>query len=116
MHVAVKEQGDDVVFLHKIVPGRADRSYGLHVAKIAGIPPAILKRAALILADLEHSSQQKKVTSVSSGMIQQSLFEIPQVHPLLQEISELDIDSLSPRQALDYLYDLANRIRSSQVI
>ncbi|NLI94000.1 MAG: DNA mismatch repair protein MutS [Peptococcaceae bacterium] len=116
LHVAVKEHGDDVVFLHKILPGRADRSYGLHVAKIAGLPLTLLKRAALILDELEDSSQQKKLTDVNAGMIQQSLFEIPKVHPLLKEISEIDLDSLSPRQALDYLYDLANRIHASQVI
>ncbi|RNC28814.1 MAG: DNA mismatch repair protein MutS [Candidatus Dichloromethanomonas elyunquensis] len=116
LHVAVKEYGDDVVFLHKILPGKADRSYGLHVAKIAGLPGSLLKRAALILDELEDSSRQKKISAVNIGMIQQSLFEIPAIHPLLKEIGELDLDSLSPRQALDYLYDLANRIHSSQII
>lgn len=117
LHVAVKEQGEDVVFLHKILPGKADRSYGLYVAKIAGLPLPLLHRAALILKDLEDSSTKRKVVKAADdNYLQPSLFEIPQTHPLLKEIEELDVDSLSPRQALDYLYDLANRIQSSKII
>jgi len=117
LHVAVKEQGENVIFLHKILSGKADRSYGLHVAKIAGLPGSLLKRAAAILGELENSSTQRKlVKAADAKLIQQSLFEIPNTHPLLQEICELDIDNLSPRQALDYLYDLANRIQASKII
>jgi len=117
LHIAVKEQGDDVVFLHKILPGRADRSYGLHVAKIAGLPLPLLKRAAMILDELENTSASpKKMKAVDPHLTQQSLFEIPKKHPLLQEIGELDIDRLSPRQALDYLYDLADRIHTAQIL
>lgn len=117
LHVAVKEQGEDVVFLHKILPGKADRSYGLYVAKIAGLPLPLLKRAAVILKELENSSTQRKIVKAAdSNLLQPSLFEIPLTHPLLKEIEELDIDNLSPRQALEYLYDLVNRIHSSQII
>jgi DNA mismatch repair protein MutS len=77
----------------------------------------LLKRAAAILGELENSSTQRKlVKAADAKLIQQSLFEIPNTHPLLQEICELDIDNLSPRQALDYLYDLANRIQASKII
>ncbi|UWG99135.1 DNA mismatch repair protein MutS [Dehalobacter sp. DCM] len=117
LHVAVKEQGDDVVFLHKILPGKADRSYGLHVAKIAGLPVYLLKRAAMILSELENSPTQRKIVkAVNANMLQPSLFEMQGSHPLLKEIEELDLDNLSPRQAMDYLYDLIARIRATKTI
>jgi len=117
LHVAVKEKGDDVVFLHKILPGKADRSYGIQVAKIAGLPPSLLKRAAAILAELENSSTGNKLVKAADvNLLQPSLFDIPRTHPILKEIEELDADSISPRQALDYLYDLINRVHSSQII
>lgn len=117
LHVAVKEQGDDVVFLHKILPGKADRSYGLHVAKIAGLPPVLLKRAKHILTELENTSTQRKLAKAAdSGLLQPSLFEAQLEHPLLKELEELDIDNLSPRQAMDYLYDLVNRVRVEKII
>lgn len=117
LHVAVKEQGEDVVFLHKILPGKADRSYGLHVAKIAGLPNSLLKRAAVILQELENSSPQSKLAKAADlNLLQPALFETPQLHPLLQEIEDLDIDNLSPRQALEYLYDIVNRLHASRVI
>ncbi|HHV65048.1 MAG TPA: DNA mismatch repair protein MutS [Peptococcaceae bacterium] len=117
LHVAVKEQGEDIIFLHKILPGKADRSYGLQVAKIAGLPKPLLQRAALILGELEKSSVQRKVVkAVDSHFLQPSLFDTTQTHPLLKEIEELDLDNLTPRQALDYLYDLASRIHNSQII
>lgn len=117
LHVAVKEQGEDMVFLHKILPGKADRSYGLHVAKIAGLPTPLLKRAAILLGELENSPIERKIVkAVDANLLQPSLFEVQQIHPLLKEVEELDIDNFSPRQALDYLYDLINRIHSSQII
>lgn len=117
LHVAVKEQGGEIAFLHKILPGKVDRSYGLHVAKIAGLPMPILQRAAVILHELEESSSPAKITKASdSRLIQSSLFDIPQTHPLLDEIAQLDTDNLTPRQALDYLYDLVNRVRVSRMM
>jgi DNA mismatch repair protein MutS len=117
LHIAVKEQGEEVIFLHKILPGKADRSYGLHVAKIAGLPLPLIKRAAVILEQLENSPTQRKIAKAAdSSFLQPTLFDLPLTHPLLKEIEELDIDNLSPRQALDYLYDLTNRINSSKII
>jgi DNA mismatch repair protein MutS len=117
LHVAVKEKGDDIVFLHKIIPGKADRSYGIQVAKIAGLPKPLLKRAAVILKELEASSPSSKhIKVMEDNMLQPSLFENPPLHPLLKELQDLDVDNLTPRQALDYLYDLVFRIQSSQII
>ncbi|KUO62726.1 MAG: DNA mismatch repair protein MutS [Gracilibacter sp. BRH_c7a] len=116
LHVAVREQEENIVFLHKILPGKVDKSYGLYVAKIAGLPLPILKRAAIILAELENSSTQRNLQEINSELLQPSLFPVPKNHPLLEEISKLDVDSLTPRQALEYLYDLTYRVHSSQVI
>jgi len=116
LHVAVREQEENIVFLHKILPGKVDKSYGLYVAKIAGLPLPILKRAAIILAELENSSTQRNLQEINSELLQPSLFPVPKNHPLLEEIAVLDVDSLTPRQALEYLYDLTYRVHSSQVI
>ncbi len=117
LHVAVREQGDDVVFLHKILPGKADRSYGLHVAKIAGLPPHLLKRAAIILGELENSPTQRKIVkAVDANMLQPSLFDTQSTHPIFKELEELDLDNLAPRQAMDYLYDLISRVKATKII
>jgi len=117
LHVAVREQGDDVIFLHKILPGKADRSYGLHVAKIAGLPPHLLKRAAIILGELENSPTQRKIVkAVDANMLQPSLFDNQSTHPIFKELEELDLDNLAPRQAMDYLYDLVSRVKATKII
>jgi len=117
LHVAVREKGDDIVFLHKILPGRADRSYGIQVARIAGLPQPLLRRAGVILRELENSSSgEKLIKAADASLLQPSLFEIPQTHPILKEIEELDTDNLTPRQALDYLYDLVNRLNATKII
>lgn len=116
LHVAVQEQGDSIAFLHKIVPGKADRSYGIHVAKLAGIPSGIVRKSAAMLAELEKTSTKRKIVkAVDANLLQPALFEEPRIHPLLKEIGDLDPDLLSPRQALEYLYDLISRIRSSRI-
>jgi DNA mismatch repair protein MutS len=115
--VAVREKGDEVVFLHKILPGKADRSYGIQVAKIAGLPQALLQRAAMILKELENSSTRAKlVKAVDANALQPSLFEAQQTHPLIKELEELDVDNLTARQALEYLYDIVSRVRSARMI
>lgn len=116
LHVAVRDQEENIVFLHKILPGKVDKSYGLYVAKIAGVPLPILKRAAIILGELENTSTQRNLQDIKTELLQPSLFPVPKTHPLLEEIAKLDVDSLTPRQALEYLYDLTYRVHSSQVI
>jgi DNA mismatch repair protein MutS len=107
-NVAVAEQSGQVVFLHKIVPGGADRSYGIHVAQIAGIPKAVIERAYEILEELEGNADfkdwQARTRQAFSGM--QLSFLGPETHPLLEELKQLDVDSLSPLEALNKLYEL----------
>ena len=115
-NVAVQESNDDVVFLHRIVEGAAGRSYGIHVAKIAGVPRRVTERATTILATLddEHitADGRPKVPqrdTTRQRRQQKSLFEFPE-DPLLQEIRKLEVDSLSPIQALQELYRLRQQL------
>ncbi len=105
-NVAVTESEGHVVFLHKIVPGGADRSYGIHVAQLAGLPRPVIQRAASILKQLEASSA--KAVQIQPDTAQQmALF--PETNPLLEELKKLDINTLSPIEALNKLYEWKRR-------
>jgi DNA mismatch repair protein MutS len=107
-NVAVAEQGDSVVFLHKIMPGAADRSYGVHVAQLAGMPKPVVDRAQEILGELEASGAAGPRRSVQPPTVYQlSLFS--QDDPIVAEICALDVNALSPLDALNKLYDLQQR-------
>jgi DNA mismatch repair protein MutS len=101
-NVAVAEEGGRVVFLHKIVPGGADKSYGIHVAQLAGLPPPVVQRANEIMAELEKSSGRAVQTNPHSAQ-QAALF--PETSPLLDELGSLDVNSLSPIEALNKLFE-----------
>ena len=111
-NVAVHEQGDGIVFLHRIVEGSADKSYGIHVARLAGVPQEVVHRAAVILDTLEsdHLNEDGCPTVPArhnrSGEKQLSLFGA-QEHPVFEEIRNLKIDEMTPLAALEEL----NRIR-----
>jgi DNA mismatch repair protein MutS len=105
-NVAVSEVNGNVVFLHKIIPGGADRSYGIHVAQLAGLPSAIIKRATEILHQLESSSGSAiKIESQTAKQLQ--LF--PLTNPLLEELKTLDVNTLSPIEALNKIYEWKRR-------
>jgi DNA mismatch repair protein MutS len=105
-NVAVSEADGEVVFLHKIVPGGADRSYGIHVAQLAGLPNPVIKRAGEILQQLQVSSG--KAVKIEKQIPQQmNLF--PETNPLLDELRKLDINSLSPIEAINRLYEWQKR-------
>jgi DNA mismatch repair protein MutS len=112
--VAVIEQGSEIVFLHRIVAGSADRSYGIHVAQRAGLPRAVTQRAGEILVELE------RPPAVGDGRLrgrrgpdarQLSLFPPPS--PVVEELAAMDIDALSPLEALGKLYELRERARGT---
>jgi len=96
--VSVLESGDSVVFLKKVLPGKADRSYGVHVAALAGVPDIVVKRAQTILTEWENAPNNSKPEPV----VQLELFS--EENPLQKELRQLDVDSLSPREALNLLY------------
>lgn len=101
-NVAVTEAEGNVVFLHKIIPGGADRSYGIHVAQLAGLPRPIIQRAGEIMSELEKTSGRAvKINPVAAQQV--ALF--PETNPLLDEIKKLDINSLSPIEALNKLFE-----------
>jgi DNA mismatch repair protein MutS len=105
-NVAVSESDGSVVFLHKIIPGAADRSYGIHVAQIAGLPKPVIQRANEILQQLETTSGTTKVRQEST---QKQLTLFPENNPLVKSFKELDINSLTPIEALNLLYDWKQR-------
>ena len=107
-NVAVTETGNKVVFLHKIVPGGADRSYGIHVAQMAGIPRPVISRASEILHQLEQSSGSA-VKIEASEVQQMALF--PETNPLLEELGKIDLNTLSPIEALNFLYEWQQRFK-----
>lgn len=101
-NVAVSEADGNVVFLHKIIPGGADRSYGIHVAQLAGLPRPVLQRASEIMQELEKSSGQAiRLNPLAAQQV--ALF--PETNPLLEELRALDINQLSPIEALNKLFE-----------
>ncbi len=109
-NVAVSEAEGRVVFLHKIVPGGADRSYGIHVGQLAGLPRPVIQRADEILRQLEASSG-KAVRINPQSARQMALF--PETNPLLDELRRLDVNALSPIEALNRLYEWQKRFLDS---
>src|SRR5262249_35875435 len=115
--VAVREWGDEIVFLHRIESGGTDRSYGLHVARLAGIPKAVLDRAQAVLCELESEGDEVRAALLSSrqpkrtGPRQQQLFATPP-HPVVEQLRPLDVDGLTPRPALQLLAKLKERTGS----
>jgi DNA mismatch repair protein MutS len=119
-NVAVAEEGDRVVFLRKIVPGGTDRSYGIHVARLAGLPKSVIIRAQEVLADMEGSASQKSIEHAlpggalrrprrMGGRRRKDPLQIPLFSKnslLADEIARLDVDSLSPLEAITKLYEL----------
>ena len=101
-NVAVSEAANQVVFLHTIVPGGADRSYGIHVGQLAGLPGPVVQRASEILQQLE-ASAGKAVRIDPQAPQQMALF--PDTNPLLAELDQLDMNTLSPIEALNKLYE-----------
>ncbi len=114
LHVSVKEAGDQVIFLRKVEPGRADRSYGIEVARLAGLPVSVIERARDILA-LHEQSEQAVTSELSprpAGPMQIQLFE-PVNHAIAERIRNLKVDELRPIEALQLLNELQQELKRS---
>jgi DNA mismatch repair protein MutS len=114
VNVSVAEDGADVVFLHRVVPGGADRSYGIHVARLAGLPPEVTERAEEALHDLESRAQQNGHASKRSRGRQLALFGEPSdgvASRVLDEVLSLDVTNLTPIEALTRLHELQQKGR-----
>ena len=110
-HVAVKEWNDEIIFLHKVRPGGTDRSYGIQVARLAGLPPAVITRAREILAELESLPRASAGAAAMPESPQLGLF--PHVaDPLLKELAALDVSALTPLQALNLLAQWQQRLKA----
>lgn len=110
-NVAVSEADGEVIFLHKIVPGAADRSYGIHVAQMAGLPAPVISRANEILKQLEATSG---TTMPEAKEEKEQLRLFPENNPLMEAFKKLDLESLTPIQALNKLYEWKNAFFSEQ--
>ena len=127
--IAVREQGDDIIFLRKIIRGGADKSYGIQVSRLAGVPDSVIDRAKEISSWLEETDVTDKAknlqvrTSAKKKEVvreavpaekQMSLFDIyPADHPVLKELAGLDVSNMTPIQALNTLYELQKRLKET---
>ena len=126
--IAVKEKGDDIVFLRKIVAGGADKSYGIQVAKLAGVPDLVIERAKEIVEELSDEDITTRVQEISSkaqvpkrkkvkrydevDMAQFSLFDTVKDDDVLTELKELDVSNMTPMDALNTIYRLQNKLKN----
>jgi len=114
-NVAVSEEEGRVIFLRKVVPGGADKSYGIHVAQLAGLPASVVHRAEEVLAGLEDGQsqmkQRKTVRPRKESPPQLALFG--DKSPIIEEIGQLDIDSMSPLEAITRLYELKRKAKEA---
>lgn len=125
--IAVKEKGDDIVFLRKIIKGGADKSYGIQVAKLAGVPDMVIDRAKEIVAQLCDNDILEKVQSITVNqkdtkhkavkydevdLSQMSLFDTVKDEDVLNELKEIDVTTLTPLDALNTLYRLQNKLKN----
>jgi len=111
-HVAVKEWNDEIIFLHKVRPGGTDRSYGIQVARLAGLPAAVIERARGILGELESEREALTADAAPGGEapVQLGLFP-PTGDPIVRDLATLDVTSLTPLQALNLLADWQRRLK-----
>lgn len=112
----VLEEGDQVVFLRQVVPGAADRSYGIHVAQLAGIPRGIIRRAQEVLADLEQgaggaSTRRDAMRRAEPMNLQLTMFDAPS--PAMERLRDLDVEAMSPLEAINALFEL-KRLATSE--
>ena len=125
--IAVKEKGDDIVFLRKIIKGGADKSYGIQVAKLAGLPDSVIERAKEIVNELVNnditevvrnisvdtsSKKSKKVQLDEVDLTQMSLFDTISDNDIIDELRNVDIGNLTPLEALNKLYELQNKVKN----
>ena len=118
--IAIKEDGDNIVFLRKIIKGGADRSYGIKVARLAGVPEIVLKRANEICAQLVESDIASKAKNIETKELkssknnsyeQLSLFSSPVELEIAAELKSMDLDNMTPMKAMLYLQELQGRLR-----
>jgi len=113
-HVTVKEWKGEVIFLYKVLPGIANQSYGIEVAKLAGVPQEVVDRAKEILYKLESKNlkETKELTIAPKRVLQLSIFEL--THPVMEKIKNLNIEEMTPISALNFLWELKKEISEKE--
>jgi DNA mismatch repair protein MutS len=106
-NVAIAEEKDRIVFLRRVVPGGADRSYGIHVAQLAGLPRAVVHRAEEILDELEQEARAPGAGPRTIEVRQLPLFATS--NPALEELQRLDVSAMTPLEAISKLYELQKK-------
>lgn len=119
--IAVKEQGDDIVFLRKIIQGGADKSYGIQVAKLAGVPDMVIERAKEIVGELSENEITTKARNIEAAPhigevepVQMSFFDelsCPPENPVIEELRKMDLSRITPIEALNLLYELQEKVK-----
>jgi DNA mismatch repair protein MutS len=115
-NVAVKEWKDEIIFLHKIIAGGSDDSYGIYVAKLAGIPKEIITRAKKILTKLELQNDIKSDILGDGALLQADLFSQSRDRapsPILDELRDLDVNKLTPIEALNKLQEIKDKLKDT---
>lgn len=124
--IAVKEKGDDIVFLRKIIRGGADKSYGIQVAKLAGVPDSVIERAKVLVEELTNADITEKVQEIQTEQVkkpkpkkydqvdlaQMSLQDTVSDEDVLKELQEIDVGNLTPIDALNTIYRLQNKLKN----
>jgi len=105
-NIAVKKRGDDITFLRKIVRGGADESYGIEVAKLAGVPDAVVDAAKVFLQELSAAPAERAPVLLKEHEDQLGLFSAQQENPLRDAVAAVNLDTLTPIEALNKLYEL----------
>ncbi len=119
LNVSVREWEDQIVFLHRIVPGATDRSYGIHVANLAGLPPQVVKRANALLSELSVSHEGAASPPISEAAVkpdtqQMGLFTEFVHHPVIDQIKTLDINTISPMRAFELLREMRGKVEQPE--
>ncbi len=115
-NVAVRERGEEILFLRKIVEGGADRSYGIHVARLAGLPRDVLVRATEVLARLENGSAQDVAGQLGLDLPLKTAPDptLPAPHPILEEVRQMDLFGMTPLEAMNKLAEIKERLEKEE--
>ncbi len=116
MNMAVAEEGDKVIFTHKVIPGGADRSYGVHVAQLAGMPRAVVNRANEILSELEElqAEQRERVRQKFRSAARQLALFSAAPHPVIELLQAMKVEELSPLEAINKLYEMKRMVEAGK--